>query len=116
MARIRTHHATATGSPSNVEPEAAFENRGETFLKSAFLPVIGMCQAGLSITGKKEGCAPERERLEKVPRRGQRREQMSNRIPGHSVSHLGIPGTSINHTGSGQAPSGCSAVRDGAML
>ena len=62
MARIRTHHATATGSPSNVEPEAAFENRGETFLKSAFLPVIGMCQAGLSITGKKEGCAPERER------------------------------------------------------
>lgn len=61
MARIQTNQATATSGPSNVEPEAAFENRGEAFLKSAFLLVIGMCQAGLSITGKKEGCAPERE-------------------------------------------------------
>ena len=61
-------------------------------------------------------CPRERERLEKVLKRGQRWEQMSNRIPGHSVSHPGIPGTSINHAGSGQAPSGCPAVRDGAML
>lgn len=48
-----------------MEPEAAFKNRREAFLTSAFLSVIGMCQAGLRITGKKECSAPERGRLEK---------------------------------------------------
>ena len=75
-----------------------------------------MCQAGLSTTGEKEGRAPERERLGKVPKREHQWKQMSNRIPGHSMSHPGIPGTSVNHAGSGQVPTGCPALRDGVML
>ena len=55
--------------------EAAFKNRREDFLPSAFLSVNGMCQAGLIITGKKECSAPEGEggRGREEGRRGERR-------------------------------------------